>query len=90
MSKPAGVEPCTDAVDPTRALNLVTFNIGYHNEHHDFPYVPGSRLAELRRLAPEFYEQLLHHDSRLEALWRFLKRRGGFSRAERSFANTSA
>ncbi|TRY91591.1 hypothetical protein DNTS_021756 [Danionella cerebrum] len=29
-------------------LNLLTFNVGYHNEHHDFPSVPGRRLPMLR------------------------------------------
>ena len=54
-------------------LNRITWNIGYHNEHHDFPGVPGSRLAELRRLAPASYAQLEHHASRTRTLWRFLR-----------------
>lgn len=44
-------------------LNWLTFNVGYHNEHHDFPYVPGSRLHKVRALAPEFYENLPQHTS---------------------------
>ncbi len=44
-------------------LNWVTFNVGYHVEHHDFMNVPGSRLPRLKALAPEFYESLTSHRS---------------------------
>lgn len=40
------------------ALNYLTWNVGYHNEHHDFPFVPWSRLPRLRATAPEFYDCL--------------------------------
>jgi len=44
-------------------LNALTYNVGYHNEHHDFPSIPWSRLPRLREIAPEFYDHLPRCDS---------------------------
>ena len=53
-------------------LNRLALNVGYHNEHHDFPSVPWTRLPELRRAAPEAYETLGSHTSWAKLLWQFL------------------
>ncbi len=67
-------------------LNLVTYNVGYHNEHHDFPYIPGKRLPELRKLAPEYYENLKSYDSYLKVIYRFISDKSItlFSRTKRN------
>jgi sphingolipid delta-4 desaturase len=56
-------------------LNKVSFNVGYHNEHHDIVTVPWSRLPEIRRIAPEFYEGLHSYSSWTALLLHFLRDR---------------
>lgn len=53
-------------------LNLFTYNVGLHNEHHDFPAIPWSRLPELNRIAKEFYEDLPCHRSWVGVMWQFV------------------
>jgi sphingolipid delta-4 desaturase len=53
-------------------LNRLAFNVGYHNEHHDFPSVPWNRLPQVRAVAPEVYDTLAAHQSWSRLLVRFL------------------
>jgi sphingolipid delta-4 desaturase len=53
-------------------LNKIAFNVGYHNEHHDFPGVPWNNLPKVREIAGEYYNDLHYHNSWTGLLWRFL------------------
>ena len=53
-------------------LNRLAFNVGYHNEHHDFPSVPWNHLPEIRQAAPEVYDTLSAHRSWTRLLFQFL------------------
>jgi sphingolipid delta-4 desaturase len=53
-------------------LNLLAFNVGYHNEHHDFPSVPWNKLPRIKAIAPEAYENLHYHKSWTRLFFRFL------------------
>lgn len=52
-------------------LNFILFNVGYHIEHHDFPYIPYHKLPEVKRIAAEYYDQP-YHTSWLKVLWNFI------------------
>ncbi len=53
-------------------LNTVSFNVGYHNEHHDFPSIPWNRLPQIKKNAPEYYDTLYYHTSWTKLFFRFL------------------
>ena len=67
-------------------LNYLTYNVGYHNEHHDFPSIPWTRLPALHGLANEFYKDLPQHKSWCMVTYRFIFDTdiGLFSRVKRA------
>jgi sphingolipid delta-4 desaturase len=52
-------------------LNWITYNVGYHVEHHDFPKIPCTRLPLLKKIAPEWYD-LPSYDSWVRVLVAFI------------------
>ncbi|XP_019630980.1 PREDICTED: sphingolipid delta(4)-desaturase DES1-like isoform X2 [Branchiostoma belcheri] len=53
-------------------MNAITFNLGYHMEHHDFPNIPGCNLPKLKEIAKEYYEPLPSHSSWPKVIWDFI------------------
>ena len=53
-------------------LNILTYNVGLHNEHHDFPAIPWTKLYTLHQIASEFYEPLPCHRSWTWVIWTFI------------------
>ena len=53
-------------------LNILALNVGYHNEHHDFPSIPWNKLPELKAAAPEYYDNLVSHSSWVKLFFIFL------------------
>lgn len=53
-------------------LNVVNLNVGFHNEHHDFPSIPWNHLPQLHKMAHEHYDNLGSHKSYTILLFQFL------------------
>ena len=53
-------------------LNKLCFNMGFHNEHHDFPNVPWNHLPKLTRVAPDHYRSLKSYRSWTAVLLNFI------------------
>jgi sphingolipid delta-4 desaturase len=53
-------------------LNILAFNVGFHNEHHDFMMVPWSKLPRVKQIAPEYYNSIHSHTSWTKLWLRFL------------------
>ncbi|XP_039125408.1 sphingolipid delta(4)-desaturase DES1-like [Dioscorea cayenensis subsp. rotundata] len=70
-------------------LNLMTWNVGYHNEHHDFPRIPGCRLYKVREIASEYYESMKSYRSWSQVIYMYIMDRtvGPFSRMKRKLSS---
>lgn len=71
-STPTSKLPLPETFSYYGILNVLTYNVGLHNEHHDFPAVPWTRLWKLNEIANEFYCDLPCHYSWVGVLWQFI------------------
>jgi sphingolipid delta-4 desaturase len=68
-------------------LNMVSYNVGIHVAHHDFPFIAGFRLPEVERLAPEYYDHLPVTESWPGTIYKYIMGPGNpFDRIKRKSA----
>jgi len=53
-------------------LNWIAFNVGFHNEHHDLPAVPGAKLGEINRIAKKYYDSIPQCESWQKVIYDFI------------------
>ena len=70
--EPVNKVPIPETFSYYGLLNVLTYNVGLHNEHHDFPAIPWTRLPVLNRIAREFYDDLPRHKSWVYVIWQFI------------------
>lgn len=66
------VQPPQETYSYYGPLNWVTLNVGYHNEHHDFPSIPWNHLPKITQIAAPWYASLMFHTSLTRLLSRFI------------------
>ena len=66
-------------------LNNILWNVGYHNEHHDFPNISGLRLPQLNKIAKKHYDKLDVCESWMSAILSYVldENVGPFNRVKR-------
>ncbi len=69
--------------------NLIAFNVGYHNEHHDIANVAWINLPKVKASAPDLYDSLASYKSWTALVLRFIfdKRLSAYSRIIRTSNN---
>lgn len=63
---------CQDTYSYYGWINYLNCNMGYHVEHHDFPLISWNKLPELRKIAPEFYNNLPVIDSYFHVMYSYI------------------
>jgi sphingolipid delta-4 desaturase len=53
-------------------INYINFNMGIHIEHHDFPNIAWYNLPKVRKIAPEFYDNLPQMDSYVLVIFKYI------------------
>ncbi|MGB0371270.1 MAG: fatty acid desaturase [Opitutales bacterium] len=77
MSHPKNGYQPTVSYGGSYLWNWMTFGELYHVEHHDFPNIPFNKIYEVRKIAPEYYEDLWVVDSVCKLSWEWISHTDG-------------